>query len=216
LQQLVALEQFRKDLYYRLNEVTLGLPSLVERKADIPQLARTILDELGCSLPLTQDAIALLQRREWPGNLRELRSALKLAVLGAQGQSAIDARCFDIADVGLCADPSLAGPLPALPVAFPQTVCDEARRLWNEDECPTIPPLSAYERRALQRAAMIYLRVTRGREAFPAQLVQLWLTLFRRRWQSSEGERGLRDVMRVLGVMPSDVAVREWILGVVR
>lgn len=208
LNQLVARDEFRKDLYYRLNELTVVLPALLERKADLPALARVILDELGCPLQLTNEALALLQRHDWPGNLRELRSALKVAVINSQGHDTISAQCFDVANLE-----EISPPKQDVPFVFPQSVCDEAQRLWNADQCPTVPPMTAYERRALQRAAMIYLRVWRGSDAFPSELVQLWATLFRPRWESSESNRGLRDVMRVLGCLPSDVAAREWILG---
>lgn len=210
LNHLVSRDQFRKDLYYRLNELAVALPALAERKADLPALARTILDELGCAQQLTHDALALIQRHDWPGNLRELRSALKVAVINSQGQEALSAQCFDVTSVDQVSSPKLD-----VPFVFPQSVCDEAQRLWNANQCPTVPPMTAYERRALQRAAMIYLRVWRGGDAFPSALVQLWATLFRPRWDSSEGSRGIRDVMRVLGCLPSDVAAREWILGVV-
>jgi DNA-binding NtrC family response regulator len=86
---------FRQDLLYRINTVTLHLPSLRERCEDIPVLAATILESLARDMPhgkrtLTPAAVRALQEHSWPGNVRELRNALEHAVLLTDGHS-IDA-----------------------------------------------------------------------------------------------------------------------------
>ena len=86
---------FRQDLLYRINTVTLHLPSLRERREDIPVLAATILETLARDMPhgkrsLTPAAVAALQQHSWPGNVRELRNALEHAVLLTDGAT-IDA-----------------------------------------------------------------------------------------------------------------------------
>jgi DNA-binding NtrC family response regulator len=78
--------EFREDLYYRLNVVTLVLPPLREREGDVELLARTFVDRIATSygLPvpeLTQETRAALRTHRWPGNVRELRNALERAVV---------------------------------------------------------------------------------------------------------------------------------------
>jgi two-component system response regulator AtoC len=77
----VRAGRFREDLYYRLSVVTLTIPPLRERRADIPDLARSLLERiagrLGRSVTgLADDALALLAAQEWQGNVRELENVL--------------------------------------------------------------------------------------------------------------------------------------------
>jgi transcriptional regulator with PAS, ATPase and Fis domain len=82
LEQMVATGAFRADLYYRLAVVTLELPPLRERTADIPLIAAHMLANLAdrYGLPakqLSAEALAVLQAYPWPGNVRELRNVLE-------------------------------------------------------------------------------------------------------------------------------------------
>jgi len=86
LQEMIAKHEFREDLYYRLKVVDLDLPSLSERKADIPDLVGYFLQRYNMSmgkniLDLTPQAMEALVNYDWPGNIRELRNALERAVL---------------------------------------------------------------------------------------------------------------------------------------
>jgi DNA-binding NtrC family response regulator len=90
LEALVAADAFRRDLFYRLNEFSIKIPPLRERKADIPYLAKRFLQdtsvELGkCVEGFTESAMESLLSYDWPGNVRELRSAIRRAVLLADG-----------------------------------------------------------------------------------------------------------------------------------
>ncbi|NGZ02187.1 MAG: hypothetical protein CV090_03945, partial [Nitrospira sp. WS238] len=85
LRYLVEARQFREDLFYRLNVLSVLLPPLRDRKEDIPALARHFLqrsaEELGKeSVRLSQDAIKKLMNYAWPGNVRELQNVLYRAV----------------------------------------------------------------------------------------------------------------------------------------
>jgi two-component system response regulator AtoC len=86
LNSLVAEQKFRQDLYYRINVVTIRLPSLRERLGDIPLLAGNFLRQF-CKesgreiLGFTESAMAALQRYDWPGNVRELENAVERAVV---------------------------------------------------------------------------------------------------------------------------------------
>ncbi|MBI4965494.1 MAG: PAS domain S-box protein [Desulfomonile tiedjei] len=91
LEHEVELGRFREDLYYRLNVFVIRVPSLRERKDDIPFLARDLLEnlsmKLGRSVPPILDASALdaLSRYEWFGNVRELRNVLERALILCRG-----------------------------------------------------------------------------------------------------------------------------------
>ena len=78
--------RFRRDLFYRLNVLTVSVPSLRERPEDIPELAahfsRTLSHELGLPpVPLTHADIVKLQSYSWPGNVRELRNVIERSLL---------------------------------------------------------------------------------------------------------------------------------------
>jgi two-component system nitrogen regulation response regulator GlnG len=90
LEQMVETGLFRKDLYYRLNVYTIVLPPLRERREDVPLLAEYFLARARRELDKDVDRIApeamdLLVRFPWPGNIRELQSVLKQALLQATG-----------------------------------------------------------------------------------------------------------------------------------
>ncbi|MGE3843875.1 MAG: sigma-54-dependent transcriptional regulator, partial [Vicinamibacterales bacterium] len=92
LAAMVATGQFREDLYYRLNVVSIDMPPLRERKDDIPPLAQFFVQRFAGELKkriegLTPDALKLLMRFNWPGNIRELENALERAALLAEGRS---------------------------------------------------------------------------------------------------------------------------------
>ena len=85
LHELAGNGQFRDDLYYRLNVVTIGMPPLRDRATDIPLLAQQFLErfsrETGRSVTrLAPEAVALLASYQWPGNVRELRHVIERAV----------------------------------------------------------------------------------------------------------------------------------------
>ncbi|HEV8291853.1 MAG TPA: sigma-54 dependent transcriptional regulator, partial [Tepidisphaeraceae bacterium] len=86
LQQLVAEQKFRQDLYYRINVVNIRLPSLRERLSDIPLLAnhflRAFANQTGREvLGFSDAAMMAMQRYTWPGNVRELENAIERAVV---------------------------------------------------------------------------------------------------------------------------------------
>ena len=73
---------FRKDLYFRLNVVTVHLPALRERRSDIPMLVHWFLDRYapGLGMQITNSAMKCLLQYEWPGNVRELENCIERAV----------------------------------------------------------------------------------------------------------------------------------------
>jgi len=92
LEQHIADNKFREDLYYRVNAFSIRLPSLRERSVDIPLLTERFLRKFcaGHGLPLdgkafAPDAVELLQKHDWPGNIRELESTVSRAALSTNG-----------------------------------------------------------------------------------------------------------------------------------
>jgi two-component system response regulator AtoC len=85
LVSLVRSGAFRQDLYFRLNGISLVIPPLRLRRAEIPHMARAFVAE-ACReagrplLSITEQAMALLEAHEWPGNVRELRNVVERAV----------------------------------------------------------------------------------------------------------------------------------------
>ena len=78
--------RFRKDLYFRINVLSINIPPLRERREDIPGFVQHLLENLGApNTEVTQEAMQLLQNYSWPGNIRELRNVLERAVLLAKG-----------------------------------------------------------------------------------------------------------------------------------
>ena len=85
LKQLVKSGDFRQDLYYRLCTFEILIPPLRERRDDIPLLARHFAHQFGdASAQLDQETLAELQRRDWQGNVRELRNAIEHALVVAR------------------------------------------------------------------------------------------------------------------------------------
>ena len=93
LQAEIAAGRFREDLFYRLAVVPVRMPSLRERREDVPELARHFLERSAetSGMPgreLSTDALAALQAYDWPGNVRQLRNLMDWLLIMAPGSSA--------------------------------------------------------------------------------------------------------------------------------
>jgi DNA-binding NtrC family response regulator len=131
----VAEGRFRRDLYYRLNSVTLTVPPLRDRPCEIEPLARLFLEE-ACihfeagDIRFSVDAIAALCAHSWPGNVRELKSTVERAALLACG------RCIEPADLQFClADEEPISRSIARSEATYGTADERARIMRALDEC---------------------------------------------------------------------------------
>jgi two-component system response regulator AtoC len=105
LEEMVAAGTFRRDLFYRLNVVSLSVPPLRQRPVDIPLLAAHFLRkyalEHGREIDGFDDhALAVMQRYGWPGNVRELSNAVERAVVMSSGATVF------VEDLGLPVSPS--------------------------------------------------------------------------------------------------------------
>jgi two-component system nitrogen regulation response regulator NtrX len=131
LREEIIHGQFREELFYRLNVVPVPVPPLADRREDIPELARHLMERTAASagLPkrtLGEDAIAAMQVYPWPGNVRQLRNVIERLLIMAPG------------GVG---DPIRADMLPAeISNDVPQTL-----KLQCSDEIMTLPLRDARE-----------------------------------------------------------------------
>lgn len=103
LQEMVGLGEFREDLLYRINTIHLEIPSLRERKEDIPALVELFLGKYGKmynaeGLQLSQDAKEKLMNTPWMGNIRELEHVVEKAVIMSDHQI-LTANDFDTPNV---------------------------------------------------------------------------------------------------------------------
>ena len=102
LRKEIAEGRFREDLYYRLSVVVIKVPSLDERKDDIPLLVDHFVQQLSAEKgmvprPFSPEAIKLLQEKNWPGNIRELGNVVeRLMIFGGNPISAEDVKLYVI------------------------------------------------------------------------------------------------------------------------
>ena len=96
LKEEIELRRFREELYHRINVVPISVPSLEDRREDIPELARYFIDNLnkGQGLPMREvndDAIAFLQTMQWPGNVRQLKNVIERVLILGEANGPITA-----------------------------------------------------------------------------------------------------------------------------
>jgi DNA-binding NtrC family response regulator len=125
LPAMVEAGQFREDLYYRLNVVTMEMPPLRERKDDIAALSNFFIRRFSGELKkkiqgLEPDALKLLMRYQWPGNIRELENAIERAMLLAEGAhiSMDDLRLGDTGPTGAPRDNASVVKIPPTGIAL--------------------------------------------------------------------------------------------------
>lgn len=97
LEQAIAAQTFRQELFHRLNVVPIPVPSLEERREDIPVLAEHFSAEFNTAQGLpkrdfSDDAAALLQTMVWPGNVRQLKNMVERVLILGDGSGPIEAR----------------------------------------------------------------------------------------------------------------------------
>ena len=141
--------RFREDLYYRINAFSIRLPSLRERAGDIPVLAQRALARhcKAAGLPpdakvLAKSTVDLLSRYPWPGNLRELESALSRAALSSHGRT-IQPADIELLHADAAAPSSQGERLPSLAEAERTHISRvlEAVR-WNKKQAAEILEIS--------------------------------------------------------------------------
>ncbi|MBN2700396.1 MAG: PEP-CTERM-box response regulator transcription factor [Methylothermaceae bacterium] len=102
IERLISEERFRQDLYYRINETSIEIPPLRERKEDIPVLGRAFLHRYNRKmkrnlLDFSDAALMAMEAYDWPGNVRELEGRVKTAIALAGGPK-VDVRDLKLAE----------------------------------------------------------------------------------------------------------------------
>lgn len=91
LQEQIENKEFRQDLYYRLNVVQIRVPSLAERKNEIPAFVNFFLErygrEYGVMRSMDEEALEYLKEHVWKGNIRELENAVQRIIISAKGEA---------------------------------------------------------------------------------------------------------------------------------
>ena len=99
LEKKVESGEFRADLYFRINVLPINVPSLAERRTDIPSLLIKLKDSLNLeksNQPIfTPDAITALTKHNWPGNVRELKNVIERACIIFPGQEITSSNVFE-------------------------------------------------------------------------------------------------------------------------
>ncbi len=163
--------RFRQDLYFRLNVIRLHVPPLRERPEDIPLLAQVFLDRYAVEMGRTRLKLAsrtaeILQRYQWPGNVRQLRNAVERMVVLARA----DTLTPDLLppEIFLPAEQLVAGP--------ERSIAAAAGGAGEEDVAPLHDAVRAFRRAHIARA----LARTGGNQTKAAQLLGLQRTFLNR------------------------------------
>ncbi len=133
LEERVANGEFREDLYYRLNVITIQLPPLSRRVEDIPLISQHFLrmyssENEKSTRRLTPDAMDLLMDHHWPGNVRELENVVERAVVLSTGEEiGLDLLPASLREPG--AAPTATASLPKVGVSFKEAVSSYEREL---------------------------------------------------------------------------------------
>src|SRR5947208_474833 len=179
---MVQVGQFREDLYYRLNVVSIEMPPLRERKDDIVPLANSFIRRFSGELKkkiegLDTDAQKLLMRYNWPGNIRELENTIERAMLLAEGRTigSADLRLGEVATTGSGRDQASVVKIP--PTGIPLEDIErhaliEALKMSNWVQKDAAELLSISPRVMNYKIKTLGIEFPRGRRAAPAQQQQ--------------------------------------------
>ena len=177
LAAMVEKGSFRKDLFYRLNVVNLRLPSLRDRREDIPLLAAHFLDrisrERGRKFTLSDEALRTMMRYDWPGNVRELENSVERACALSSGP---------VLHLGDLPTQLQQQELEARRVAGPRGGADEG------EGAPAVKTLADLEREAILEA----IRTLNGDKLQAAKLLGIGKTTLYRKLK----EYGIADPLR--------------------
>ncbi|WP_319529255.1 nif-specific transcriptional activator NifA [uncultured Cohaesibacter sp.] len=169
LEAAIESGEFREDLYYRLNVMTIKMPSLKDRMDDIPELARFLISKVaeqqGRELTLKDSAIRLLLRHTWPGNVRELENCLeRAAVMSPDGIIDRDAVSLSgLPEKALTGVPAQPLP-PILKSHTPEPV--SADKAWQNEELDERERVIA----ALEEAGWVQAKAARLLDMTPRQI----------------------------------------------
>jgi two-component system response regulator HydG len=183
LPAMVHAGQFREDLYYRLNVVSIEMPPLRERKDDIVPLANSFIRKFSGELKkkidgLDTDAQKLLMRYNWPGNIRELENTIERAMLLAEGRAigAEDLRLGEAPPPGSAREQTSIVRIPPTGVALEDVerfALIEALKMSNWVQKDAAELLSISPRVMNYKIKVLNIEFPRGRRAAPLMPVAM-------------------------------------------
>jgi two-component system nitrogen regulation response regulator NtrX len=147
LEALIAEGRFREDLYHRLSVVPIRVPALAERREDIPDLVDYFMDQISqaTGLPkrrIGEDAMAVLQSHNWPGNVRQLRNNIErlMILAGGEPDAVLDASMLppDVGSMGhQCPTETAASSSWGCPCAM-RVKCSSANIWWRRSPASAV------------------------------------------------------------------------------
>ncbi len=171
LEKAVASGEFRADLYYRINVVSIYLPPLRDRREDIPYLVERFLSKFNKEnkreLTLSAEAVSVLSNCYWPGNVRELENCVERTATMTRGNfiREIDFPCQQ----GKCLTQELHGELKPIPI-----VVQPLRRTADETESSQVAAAPSTERErliaALEQSGWVQAKAARLLDISPRQM----------------------------------------------
>jgi DNA-binding NtrC family response regulator len=180
LAAMVAAGQFREDLYYRLNVVSIEMPPLRERKEDIPKLAAFFIRRFAGELKkrlvgLEPEAEKILMRYNWPGNIRELENTIERAVLLAEGPmiTSADLRLGELSTANAPGDlaPVVRIPPAGIPLEeIERQAVIEALKMANWVQKDAAELLSISPRVINYKIKTLGIQIPRSRRPLPAEI----------------------------------------------
>jgi DNA-binding NtrC family response regulator len=177
LEQRIAQGRFREDLFYRLNVVTVMLPSLAERGDDLVELLSAFTADLPRPLRFTDSAVGWLLRRQWPGNVRELRNVVERLVLLADD---------DLIDVSILEELASERPPPDAAAEIDRM----ARALL------ALPDRLGSKLRVIERAVLHHaIESCGGNKAAAARLIGVDRKVLERRWDRHTNDEPTSDII---------------------
>jgi transcriptional regulator with GAF, ATPase, and Fis domain len=152
LESAYKVGAFRKDLYFRLNVVTLYVPALRERRSDTPMLVHWFLERYapGTGLQVSSAAMKALMQYEWPGNVRELENCIERAVALGNGRS-IDLSDLPPAIAAGVTPASVSGPVAERVAVFDPDLAAALAVPPSPQSSPSTTDLEDIERATIQR-----------------------------------------------------------------
>ncbi|WP_245156613.1 sigma-54 interaction domain-containing protein [Clostridium aminobutyricum] len=163
LMDQIEKKLFRQDLYYRLNVFPIKVPSLNERKAEIPALVRhfvrTYNGKYGINRGIDEEAIEYLKERQWVGNIRELENSIQRIMISAKGEN------ITLIDVIKCLHDKI----------FDQVELTTEEGLLNaiENEVPLEDMIESFEKAILRYACEKYGSTRKAAKAIQISQTQL-------------------------------------------
>ncbi|HEX4739482.1 MAG TPA: sigma-54 dependent transcriptional regulator [Allosphingosinicella sp.] len=201
LHEAIDAQRFREDLYYRLAVFPIDLPSLGERREDIPLLVNHFLKGMGPrgELKLSQKAVDRLMAHNWPGNVRELRNVIERAVIlfpgqvvseeqveiilcrrGARSSQAERSALWEATEKAAPVPAAIAAPEPAPEAEETTTVVEASARFAREQQEPSLAQQPVDLRQMIGDLEHRYiaeaLRISEGVVADAARLLSLQRT----------------------------------------